>query len=359
GLDALGDTAAETAGSLGSVAGQGCDALGDTAAETAGSLGSVAGQGFDALGDATAETADPLGSAADAATIAFERDGVPGSTALSRPVEQPGGASAVPVDRAPAEDGQTGPSLAAETAFISPPSGPPGVDGLAPPPPTGVGLGEVPTVPPPDSYPAPSVPAPAGPGVGGLPSAPGSGFGEPPPAPPQDFLGGAGAAAPPPALTPERSRLPWIILGIVALAAFALILFLVLRPSDQTSVASITQGQCFADFGQFQGDEVRTSVSSADCTEPHALEVFDVTSSPYAGFDDYPGNQIIEDLAFEHCLSGFEPFVGIAYGESVLDVWALYPTEGSWTITGDREVVCMVGQADESLTTGTLEGSGR
>lgn len=163
----------------------------------------------------------------------------------------------------------------------------------------------------------------------------------------------------PPQAAPSKSRTPWIVLGVIGLAIVAVLAFLAIRSPGRTSVDSIAEGQCFADFDQFEATEIRSSVSSADCVEEHALEVFEVTDDPYRDFSDYPGEQVITDLAFRHCLDGFEAFVGTTYEDSTLDVWALYPTEGSWNLNSDREVVCMVGAFDQTLTTGTLRGSGQ
>ncbi|MEM7323082.1 MAG: DUF2510 domain-containing protein [Actinomycetota bacterium] len=203
-----------------------------------------------------------------------------------------------------------------------------------------------------------------GPPIGGGPPGPPDHFGPPPGGPgpgldPGPYPEPDRMAVPPPATSASRSRAPWIVLGVIGLAIVAVLAYLAIRSQDRTSVDAIAEGQCFADFDQFEATEIRSSVTVADCGEAHALEVFDVTDTPYLSFSEYPGEQVITDLAFRHCLDGFQGFVGITYEESALDVWALYPTEGSWNLNDDREVVCMVGAFDQSLTTGSLQGSGR
>jgi hypothetical protein len=215
--------------------------------------------------------------------------------------------------------------------------------GVAPPPGAGA-------VPPPGGFDGPPPTQFGQPGPGGPGFEPGAeAFGEQ----------GAARSIPAPPVTESKSRTPWLVLGGIGLAIVAVLAFLALRSPGRTSVDAIAEGQCFADFNQFEATEIRSSVSSADCVEEHALEVFEVTDAPYAEFSEYPGEQVITDLAFRHCLDGFEEFVGTTYEESTLDVWALYPTEGSWNLNSDREVVCMVGAFDQTLTTGTLQGSGR
>ncbi len=248
--------------------------------------------------------------------------------------------------------------------------------GAPPPTPSPAGLdgsGAASAAPGFDQGPEFNAPTPglAPPGAGGPP--PGSFDGLPAPQFGQPGPGGAGfesggaafgdqvaprpITAPP--VTPSKSRTPWLVLGGIGLAIVGVLVFLALRSPERTSVDAIAEGQCFADFNQFEATEIRSSVSSADCVDEHALEVFEVTDAPYVEFSEYPGEEVITDLAFRHCLDGFEEFVGITYEDSSLDVWALYPTEGSWNLNSDREVVCMVGAFDQSLTTGTLQGSGR
>ena len=59
----------------------------------------------------------------------------------------------------------------------------------------------------------------------------------------------------------------------------------------------------------------------------------------------------------EFCLAEFEPFVGMSFEDSELDINYFTPTEDSWTRLGDREILCFILSA--TAVTGTLEGTAR
>ena len=54
----------------------------------------------------------------------------------------------------------------------------------------------------------------------------------------------------------------------------------------------------------------------------------------------------------------FEAAIGASYEESVLVIWRLIPTEGSWNLRNDREVLCAAYHMDLEKLTGTVLGSG-
>lgn len=60
-------------------------------------------------------------------------------------------------------------------------------------------------------------------------------------------------------------------------------------------------------------------------------------------------------LAYESCVDRFEPFVGIDYESSVLEVVTLYPTAESWA-QDDREVVCALYDMSETKLVGSVRG---
>jgi hypothetical protein len=75
------------------------------------------------------------------------------------------------------------------------------------------------------------------------------------------------------------------------------------------------------------------------CTMPHDAEVyarFDHPGGPDAAF---PGELDIERYAARECAARFEPFIGLEYARSALDIATLLPDLGGWR-EGDREIVC-------------------
>ncbi|TNU72905.1 hypothetical protein FH969_14260 [Miniimonas arenae] len=117
------------------------------------------------------------------------------------------------------------------------------------------------------------------------------------------------------------------------------------------SAFSLEKGDCFND----PDDTTEVSdVPIVDCSEAHDNEV-------YAEYDidgdDYPGTDAVQQEASDFCLKEFESFVGASYEDTTnLDVYMLYPTDGSWD-QGDRTVTCAVYSLD-GQSTGTLAGSG-
>ena len=97
-------------------------------------------------------------------------------------------------------------------------------------------------------------------------------------------------------------------------------------------------------------------VEALDCaTTPHDYEVF----SQYTVADaaTYPGEEQVMAEADQNCLSAYAAFVGVAYEESALEYYYLYPTESTWT-SGDRMVSCLLTDP-AGQTTGTLQGAAR
>jgi hypothetical protein len=79
--------------------------------------------------------------------------------------------------------------------------------------------------------------------------------------------------------------------------------------------------------------------------------VFDVS------FEAFPGDDRMADTAFEQCLDRFAGFVGVDYESSMLDITALYPSDQSWNVQNDREVVCAVFDMNGEKLTGSAKDS--
>jgi hypothetical protein len=114
----------------------------------------------------------------------------------------------------------------------------------------------------------------------------------------------------------------------------------------------IRVGDC---IGSDVGGEIE-SVEGVPCEGPHQLEVYFAFNLP-DGDGTYPGDAAVEELANEGCYDAFQPFVGEAYESSVYGFSTLTPTMGSWDGLDDREVLCMLGNYDGTMKTGSAEGS--
>ena len=95
------------------------------------------------------------------------------------------------------------------------------------------------------------------------------------------------------------------------------------------------------------------SLDLVPCEDTHHLEVFLITSHPDV---DYPGDEALSDWAVDACHQGFGAYVGRSYEEATeLDFTYFSPTSSGWR-SGDREVVCMVGDAEGGTLIGSVSG---
>ena len=116
-------------------------------------------------------------------------------------------------------------------------------------------------------------------------------------------------------------------------------------------------GDCFNIADQWGGDSEGEvdSLPGVPCADPHENEV-------YATFDltaqSLPSEDVMWEMAFDGCESRFESFVGKDYQSSSLDILTLHPTEDSWNLKNDREVVCAVYDMNGGTLTGSARGRG-
>lgn len=118
--------------------------------------------------------------------------------------------------------------------------------------------------------------------------------------------------------------------------------------SAAASVFSLEVGDCIAipDADQMLVEQL----DAMPCDQPHDAEIYAEQT-----LAKLPEEADLETLAGTFCLAEFEPFVGLAYEESVLEVTYLYPTEDSWA-QGDDVLQCVVVHPSEDVTA-TLRGS--
>jgi hypothetical protein len=110
-------------------------------------------------------------------------------------------------------------------------------------------------------------------------------------------------------------------------------------------------GDCFQDIGD-EAAEV-ANVSAVPCGQAHDNEVFYIFA---LSGDAFPGEESVEQSASEGCLPEFETYVGAAYEESHLDYSWLTPTLRSWNEKDDREIVCILFDANLDRLTGSMKG---
>lgn len=123
-----------------------------------------------------------------------------------------------------------------------------------------------------------------------------------------------------------------------------------------TDAFEIKVGDCLNDAAA--GDEV-SAVPLVACSEPHDSEVY---ASLQMTDGDFPGEDAIYDFADAGCIDEFGDFVGVEYDLSTLYITWYNPIPAGWAL-GDREVLCVIYEVDESgepiQTTGSLAGVAR
>lgn len=151
---------------------------------------------------------------------------------------------------------------------------------------------------------------------------------------------------------PRRVYLsPFIGLGVVLLALTGYLLF---QGDSGTFIDDLSVGTCF----QTPTDVEVAIVDVVSCEDPHDEEVYAIKGLPYAADEPYPGLFAVDEAAFAACLDDFQPFVGVPYETSVLDVFWFSPTGESW-VEGDRRVVCSVVRVDLQRSVGTARAMGQ
>lgn len=137
------------------------------------------------------------------------------------------------------------------------------------------------------------------------------------------------------------------------------------------SVRNLQLSRCWVDSSFDDSDALTKLVAVTDCAQPHRAEVYSVVCldtfddnliivpcEPDAQPLDYPGEAVLDHMANEACLEGFEPFVGVEYSVSEIDYLTFVPGESAWA-SGDRTLVCSLVEVDGSAIQGSLLGAER
>ncbi len=125
--------------------------------------------------------------------------------------------------------------------------------------------------------------------------------------------------------------------------------------SGEVGAFRLQEGDCFG----ATGDGLIATVDAVPCTEPHQSEVYAAFTLAYETDDPFPGQTVVDTAADEGCYERFDEFVGLDYQSSVYGYGSLTPTVESWDSLDDREVLCVIGNYDESPKTGTAKGTAR
>mgnify|MGYP000847578655 CR=1 FL=1 len=90
------------------------------------------------------------------------------------------------------------------------------------------------------------------------------------------------------------------------------------------------------------------------CASSHRSEVVGVVAIPSQRM---PTADDIDYYADGACLLAFQEYVGSTYEDSILDYFAVRPSEAAWR-AGDRRLFCVADTTDAPAGTGSVKGSG-
>lgn len=158
-----------------------------------------------------------------------------------------------------------------------------------------------------------------------------------------------------------RARAGWIT-GAVGIAGFvAMVIGIAVSggfEDTEVAVNRLEVGDCVDVPDTARPSEVVETLPRRDCDEPHDAEVF-LVDEVAIDSEEYPGLETVTAAIERACGPAFERFVGVAYDDSALDIYYLYPIEELWEEQGDRGFVCMIITVDGSQLRGSVEGTRR
>ncbi len=128
--------------------------------------------------------------------------------------------------------------------------------------------------------------------------------------------------------------------------------------NDDASVFEIKVGDCYDlpdDSGSAETTEVQT-ITAVPCGDPHEAEAYHEVELEDG---DFPGDDAIQTETANACGPAFDTFVGLAYEDSTLDIYQLFPTEDTWEQLDDRLISCLIYDPSNPEVTGTLAGAAR
>lgn len=127
----------------------------------------------------------------------------------------------------------------------------------------------------------------------------------------------------------------------------------VITGAGEVGVNALQLGDCFNDTPAEEVADI-TTVDAVPCVDPHDNEVYYLGALPEA---DYPGEDLVEELVSDQCLTVFDAFAGVAYAESQLEIGYIFPSEGTWS-QGDRGYICVVYDVSLNKIEGSMRGRG-
>ena len=124
-----------------------------------------------------------------------------------------------------------------------------------------------------------------------------------------------------------------------------------------TEPQDLLVGTCFNQYTYLDRNDLPAQLTTAiGCTRPHNAQVYAIVIHDAAAGAPYPGEEAVNSWGLSLCYERFEPFVGLDYELSQLDIGMITPSRTDWEGEDDRRrVACYVHSYAGRLIVGTME----
>lgn len=119
-------------------------------------------------------------------------------------------------------------------------------------------------------------------------------------------------------------------------------------------------GTCFNQYTYLDRNDLPAQLTTAiGCSRPHNAQVYAILIHDAPPGAPYPGEEAVNTWGQRQCFELFEPFVGLAYVESRLEIGMITPSRTDWE--GEeyrRHISCYVFSWERRLIIGDMRGIG-
>ncbi len=117
-------------------------------------------------------------------------------------------------------------------------------------------------------------------------------------------------------------------------------------------------GTCFNQYTYLDRNDLPAQLTTAiGCTRPHNGQVYAILNHDAPPGAPYPGEEAVNSWGVLQCYDQFEPFVGLVYEKSELDIGMITPSRTDWEGDDDlRRISCYVFSRERLLIVGTMAG---
>ena len=116
-------------------------------------------------------------------------------------------------------------------------------------------------------------------------------------------------------------------------------------------------GTCFNQYTYLDRNDLPAQLTTAiGCTRPHNGQVYAILIHDAPPGTPYPGEEAVNAWGVLQCYERFEPFVGLFYEKSELDIGVITPSRTDWESDDNlRRISCYVFSRKRLLIVGTME----